>query len=159
MKTRAGFDDFVLRVKKAAGCDDLPLPSYATEEAAGIDLRAAIAHEAGHAIAIMPGGILSVPTGIEVEIPKGYEGQVRGRSGLAFNHNVFVPHAGTIDSDYRGEIRVIIKNEGREAFMLRRGDRIAQLVISPVARVIIEEATELSSTERGRGGFGSTGTK
>ena len=132
----------------------LPLPSYASEGAAGLDLRAAVDEE----VVIPPGGWALIPTGMKVAIPEGFEGQVRPRSGLALRHGIALLNApGTVDSDYRGEVKVILVNLGREPFVVRRGDRIAQLVISPVARAEVEVVERVSPTRRGEGGFGSTG--
>ena len=143
-----------IRVKRKKGFEDLPLPFYATEGASGMDLFAAIEN----AVVIRPGRWEVVPTGIYVEIPKGYEGQIRPRSGLAKDHGVTILNApGTIDSDYRGEISVILINLGEKEFLVRRGDRVAQLVITPTVRVVFEEVSEISLTKRGEGGFGSTG--
>jgi dUTP pyrophosphatase len=142
-----------LRVARVAGAEDLPLPSYATEGAAGLDLRAAVARE----LVLAPGERVLVPTGLRVAVPRGYEAQVRPRSGLALRHGILLPNApGTIDSDYRGEVQVILWNAGPAPFAIARGDRIAQLVVAPVARVLLEEG-ELDATSRGAGGFGSTG--
>jgi dUTP pyrophosphatase len=136
------------------GCEDLPLPAYETEHAAGMDLRAAV--EAP--ISIAPGARALVPTGILIAVPPGAEAQVRPRSGLAFRHGIsMVNTPGTIDADYRGEIMVILINHGAEPFEITRGDRIAQLVIAPVYRATWREVNELSPTDRGAGGFGSTG--
>ncbi len=130
------------------------MPAYATAGSAGCDLRAAI--EAS--LLILPGGRARVPTGIAVAIPAGYEGQVRMRSGLAHDKGLALLNApGTIDSDYRGEIQVIIANLGAEPVTLERGERIAQLVFAPVARANFERVPELPSSSRGQGGFGSTG--
>lgn len=132
----------------------LPLPSYASEASSGLDLRAALERE----VTIPPGGWALIPTGIKVAIPLGFEGQVRPRSGLALKHGITILNApGTIDSDYRGEVKVILVNLGREPFVVRRGDRIAQLVVLPVAKAKVEVVKEVSPTERGEGGFGSTG--
>jgi dUTP pyrophosphatase len=129
-------------------------PAYETEHAAGMDLRAAIEGE----LVLDPGRVAPVPTGIRIEIPPGYEGQVRGRSGLALRHAVGVPNApGTIDADYRGEVTVLLVNWGTEPYTVRRGDRIAQLVIAAVARARLEIAESLTETARGAGGFGHTG--
>lgn len=139
----------VLRDEKAAA---LPLPAYATPFSSGMDLRAA--EEA----LLLPGEWASVGTGLSVEIPEGFEGQVRPRSGLALNHGVTVLNApGTIDADYRGEVRVLLVNHSRDPFTVETGDRIAQLVITPVVRIAWEEVDELEASERGSGGFGSTG--
>lgn len=134
--------------------EGLELPSYATEGAAGCDLRAAIAES----LTLLPGGRTLLPTGLAVAIPEGYEGQVRMRSGLAVRHGLALLNApGTIDSDYRGEIRVILANLGAEPVTIARGERIAQLVIAPVARALFREVAELPATSRDAGGFGSTG--
>ena len=144
----------VRRLPHGAG---LPLPSYASGGAAGLDLSAAIGE--GAIVELPPGGRTLVPTGIAIALPAGYEAQVRPRSGLAVRHGVTVVNApGTIDSDYRGEIQVALVNLGREPFEIRRGMRIAQLVVAPVARVTLMPAEELEKTARGAGGFGSTGT-
>jgi dUTP pyrophosphatase len=130
------------------------LPQYESEGAAGMDLRAFI----GEVITIPPLGRAKIPTGLCLEIPPGFEGQVRPRSGLAFRSGVTVLNSpGTIDSDYRGELEIIIINLGSEPFLVKNGDRIAQLVIAPVYRAEIVETEALSETKRGGGGFGSTG--
>ncbi|HSB18821.1 MAG TPA: dUTP diphosphatase [Anaeromyxobacteraceae bacterium] len=130
----------------------LDLPRYQTAGAAGLDLRA------DEDVLLAPGERRPVPTGLAVEIPPGHEGQVRPRSGLAARHGIGMVNApGTIDSDYRGEVVVILVNHGQAPFAARRGERIAQLVIAPVARVEVELAERLSDTDRGDGGFGSTG--
>lgn len=134
----------------------ISLPTYQTENAAGLDLQAAITRN----ISLTPGERLLVPTGLIIAIPEGYEGQVRPRSGLALKHGVTVLNApGTIDADYRGEVSVILVNHGGVPCLIRPGDRIAQLVIAPVARIPIQSTSldSLSTTERGAGGFGSTG--
>lgn len=134
--------------------EGLPLPAYATDGAAGCDLRAAIQAE----LTITPGGRTLVPTGIAVAIPEGYEGQLRMRSGLAHDAGLALLNApGTVDSDYRGEIRVIVANLGTEPVTLHRGDRIAQLVMAPVARARFDEVGRLPDSVRNTGGFGSTG--
>lgn len=136
---------------------DIPLPRQATEGSAGTDLCAAVEAE----LVLEPGEISAVPTGFALAIPAGFEGQIRGRSGLALRHGISLPNApGTIDSDYRGEVHVILQNGGQEPFHVRRGDRIAQLVIAPVATVEWEEVAELpdlGTTKRGKGGFGHSG--
>lgn len=143
-----------IRFKRLPGGEELPVPSYETEGAAGMDLRAALAA----AVVLGPLARALVPTGFAVEIPPGYEGQVRPRSGLAAKHGLGVVNApGTVDSDYRGEIKVILINFGSEPVEIRRGDRVAQLVIAPVAKAWVEEACDLGSTGRGAGGFGHTG--
>ena len=145
-----------IRVKlvREPDCDDLALPEYATAHAAGVDLRAAVTAE----VVLSPGQRLLVPTGLRIALPDGYEAQVRPRSGLAIRHGIGMVNApGTIDADYRGEIMVVLINWGHEPFPIRRGDRIAQLVVAPVTRVEWEEAPALPPTERGDGGFGHTG--
>ncbi len=133
---------------------DLPLPAYATEGSSGMDLCAAVEGE----YVIPAGETVLVPTGFRMEIPRGYEGQVRPRSGLAVKHRIGVLNApGTIDADYRGEVKVILTNFGKEDFVVRRGERIAQLVIAPVTRAVWDEVTDLDDTKRGTGGFGHTG--
>lgn len=135
---------------------DLPTPRYETEAAAGMDLRAAVEGDAP--IVIPPGGRALVPTGLALQFPAGYEAQVRPRSGLANQRGVTVLNApGTIDADYRGEVKVLLVNHGHEAFSVERGARIAQLVLAPVSRAEIVEADVLHQTARGQGGFGSTG--
>lgn len=130
----------------------LELPRYETDGAAGMDLRA------DEPFALAPGERRLVPTGLALELPPGYEGQVRPRSGLAARHGVALVNApGTIDSDYRGEVKVIVVNLGQEPVSFARGDRVAQLVVAPVARARIELADELEDSKRGAGGFGSTG--
>jgi dUTP pyrophosphatase len=136
--------------------EGLDLPAYATEGSAGCDLRAALQAD----LTITPGGRTLVPTGVAVAIPSGFEGQVRMRSGLALERGLALLNApGTIDSDYRGEIRVIVANLGAEPVTLQRGDRIAQLVVAPVVRATLERTDELPPTARSSGGFGSTGDK
>jgi dUTP pyrophosphatase len=134
--------------------DGLAVPCYRSAGAAGLDLCAAVEGE----LVLAPGERLAVPTGLAIAIPDGFEGQVRPRSGLAMSHGVTCLNSpGTIDSDYRGEIKVLLINHGRDSFVIRRGMRIAQLVIAPVARAEIELSSELDATPRGAGGFGSTG--
>lgn len=135
---------------------ELPLPERASPGSAGLDLRAALAEP----LRLEPGSIALVPTGFVVEIPPGWEGQVRPRSGLAVRHGVTLANPpGTIDSDYRGEVRVALVHLGSEPYTVRRGDRIAQLLLAPVPEVEIVEVDELTASERGDGGFGSTGTR
>ena len=137
---------------------DLALPSYQSETAAGLDLLAAVPE--GAPLAIAPGRYVAVPTGIAIALPPGVEAQVRPRSGLARNHGVTVLNApGTVDSDYRGEIQVLLINHGTEIFQVTRGMRIAQLVIAAVIRIRLNEQDKLDQTTRGSGGFGSTGTR
>lgn len=144
-----------VKVRRASG-DDRSLPRYQTDGAAGMDLHAAI----DYAILLAPGERRAIPTGLILEIPSGYEGQIRPRSGLALKHGVTVLNApGTIDSDYRGEVAVILINHGTEPFTIERGDRVAQIVFAPVVRAELVETSETSETHRGIGGFGSTGKK
>ena len=151
-----GAERVVALVTRVAGNDDLPLPAYATEGAAGLDLRAAVERPT----VIPPGERALVPTGIQLALPSGFEGQVRGRSGLALRNGIVLPNApGTIDSDYRGEVSVILWNTSREPFVLQRGDRIAQLVVARVARIAWQESASLDDSARGGGGFGSTGAR
>ncbi|MDR0449958.1 MAG: dUTP diphosphatase [Treponema sp.] len=132
----------------------LALPRYETAGASGMDLRAFLAED----VEIPPGGRVSLPTGLFLQIPPGYEAQVRPRSGIAARYGVTVLNSpGTIDADYRGELRILLINLGSESFRVRNGDRIAQLVIGPVSRALLEEGSVLAETERGSGGFGSTG--
>lgn len=136
--------------------EGLPLPAYQTPGAAGLDLLAAIAPNAK--VVIEPGARELVPTGLRLELPLGFEGQVRPRSGLALKNGVTVLNSpGTIDSDYRGEVAVILINLGSEPFEITRGARIAQLVVAPVTQAVLVEAADLAGSARGAGGFGSTG--
>lgn len=145
-----------IRFKRLAGNDDLPLPEYATEGSAAFDLRAGV--PAGAEQVLEPGARLMIETGFAVAIPDGYEMQIRPRSGIALRHGVTVMNSpATIDSDYRGHVCVCLVNLGREPFVFRRGDRIAQAVVAPVTHVRIVESAELDGTLRGLGGFGSTG--
>ena len=134
----------------------LPLPRQQTPGAAGLDLAAALAPD--EVIEIAPGAVAMIPTGLTIAIPQGYEAQIRPRSGLAARHGVTVLNSpGTVDSDYRGEVKVLLINHGNAPFPVRRGERIAQMVVAPVSRVILEERETLDATERGEGGYGSTG--
>lgn len=143
-----------LRVRRLEDDRDLPLPEPASPGAAGLDLRAAVPRE----ITLAPMERARVPTGLVLEIPPGWEGQVRPRSGLALRHGVTLVNApGTVDSDYRGEVAVLLINLGTDPYTVRRGDRIAQLVLSPAAAVTVAEVEEVGDSERGDGGFGSTG--
>lgn len=143
-------------VKRLPHAADLPLPAAATAGAAGLDLAAAVPAEAP--ITIAPGGFERVPTGLAIALPEGYEGQVRPRSGLAAKHGLTVLNApGTIDADYRGEVQVILINHGPAAVEITRGMRIAQLVVAPVVAAVLDEVETLPDTDRGAGGFGSTG--
>jgi dUTP pyrophosphatase len=133
---------------------DLPLPTYATSEAAGMDLLAAVAAP----LAIQPGERALIPTGLAIALPPGHELQIRPRSGLALRHGIVLANSpGTIDADYRGEIQVIVLNAGSDPFTVERGIRIAQAVLAPVLRAEWLEVTELDTTRRQAGGFGSTG--
>lgn len=144
-----------VRIVRLAHGEGLAPPSVATDGAAGADLRAAVDAE----VVIQPGHREAVPTGFVMEIPEGFEGQVRPRSGLAIRQGLTVVNApGTIDSDYRGEVKVLLVNLGFEPVEISRGDRIAQLVIAPVTRAQFVEVGELAPSDRGAGGFGSTGT-
>ena len=139
-------------IARSGRAKDFPLPEYATPASAGLDLRAS------EGCVIPSGGRALVPTGLRIALPEGYEAQVRPRSGLALEHGVTLPNSpGTIDADYRGEIGVILMNLGQEPFVVEPGDRIAQMIVAPVTRVAWSEAEELDATERGEGGFGSTG--
>ncbi|MFM9936194.1 MAG: dUTP diphosphatase [Novosphingobium sp.] len=145
-------DPVSVLVKRLPGNDDLPLPAYATSGAAGMDVVSA------EDVDLAPGARHAVATGLAMAIPEGFEIQVRPRSGLALKHGVTVPNTpGTIDSDYRGELKVIMINLGGETFSVRRGDRVAQLVLAPVTRASWLEVETLDETARGAGGFGSTG--
>jgi len=147
-------DNISVRVVRLPHCGDLSLPAYQTQGSAGMDLLAAVSEP----LTIPPGAWKLVPTGLSVAIPVGFEGQVRPRSGLALRHGLIVLNTpGTIDSDYRGEIRVILANLGREPFVVERGERMAQLVFSRIARVEWQEAASLPPSFRGEGGFGHTG--
>jgi dUTP pyrophosphatase len=135
--------------------EDLDIPHYATEGSAGLDLCAAVDGE----IHIQPHETSLIPTGFAIELPVGYEAQIRPRSGLALKHQVGILNSpGTIDSDYRGEVKIILSNFGKEPFTIRRGDRIAQMVVGRYTRVEWEEVTKVNDTARGTGGFGHTGT-
>jgi dUTP pyrophosphatase len=135
----------------------LPAPAYATADAAGLDLSAAVEDDAP--VTLAPGERGAIPTGIQLAIPQGFEGQVRPRSGLALKNAVTVLNApGTIDADYRGEVKVILVNLGPEPFEITRGMRIAQLIFAPVVRASLTQTSSLDETQRGEGGFGSTGT-
>jgi dUTP pyrophosphatase len=143
----------IVRLPHAA---DLPLPAYESAQAAGMDLRAAVPED--EPLVLRPGSRFPVPTGLALALPPGFEGQVRPRSGLAFKSGVTCLNTpGTVDADYRGEVKVILINHGEEDFTIRRGDRIAQLVVAPVVQAKWVEVESLDDTARGAGGFGSTG--
>ena len=145
-----------VRVKRLPHGKDLPLPTYQTASSAGLDLQAAIAPQT--TLVIEPGSRELVPTGLAIELPEGFEAQIRPRSGLALKKGVtLVNTPGTIDADYRGEIGVIVINHGAEPFEIVRGDRIAQMIVAPVVQARLLEVDDLSSSDRGAGGFGSTG--
>ncbi len=144
-----------VQIRRSPEAKDLPLPRYASEGASGMDIRAAVKEK----VVLMPGEIKLIPTGISMALPPGYEAQIRPRSGLALSHGIgMVNSPGTIDSDYRGEIKIILINWGKEPFVVKRGDRIAQVVFTRVFRAAFEVVDELSQTMRGEGGFGHTGT-
>lgn len=143
-----------IKVERMPSAEGLPLPQYETEAAAGMDLRAAL----DEPLVLGPGERCAVPTGLKIALPPGYEAQVRARSGLALKHGIALVNApGTIDADYRGEIRVILINLGQEPFTITRGDRIAQMIVAPVTRAEWEPVVSVDETSRGAGGFGSTG--
>lgn len=147
-----------LKVVRLAHASGLALPAYQSAGAAGLDLVAAVPEHAP--VLLLPGKRVMVPTGLTMEIPRGYEGQVRPRSGLAAKHGVTVLNSpGTIDADYRGEVQVILVNLGDAPFAIARGERIAQLVLAPVVQASLAEAKALRATMRGAGGFGSTGMR
>ena len=147
-------DTIILKVKRLDNNTDLPLPSYQSDGSSGLDLRAAV----NKALTLQPGDIELVPTGLSISLPEGYEAQIRPRSGLALKHGLaFVNAPGTIDADYRGEIGVIAINLGKKPLTIKRGERIAQMVIQKVSRAIVEEVDELDTTQRGEGGFGHSG--
>ena len=136
----------------------LPLPTYATSGAAGADIRANFPPNAREGVEIVPGGRALVPTGLAVAVPRGFELQIRPRSGLALKHGITLPNSpGTIDSDYRGPLGIIVMNAGSEPFRIRHGDRIAQAVLAPVTMAAFNVVKALDDTDRGSGGFGSTG--
>ena len=145
-----------VNVQQLAHAAGLALPAYQTAQAAGLDLLAALPEDAP--LLLAPGSMAMVPTGLSIALPDGFEAQVRPRSGLAAKHGVTVLNApGTIDADYRGEIAVLLINHGKAPFTIHRGERIAQMVIAPVARAELVVTTALTATQRGSGGFGSTG--
>jgi len=147
-------DRINIKIKRFKGSEDIPLPAYESEGSSGMDIRAAVKEP----VPLMPGDIRLIPTGLAVSVPPGYEAQIRPRSGLAFKYGIgMVNSPGTVDSDYRGEIGIILINWGSELFMVKRGDRIAQMIISKVYRAEFEEANDLDTTSRGTGGFGHTG--
>ncbi len=143
-----------VHMKRQPGTADVPLPEYMSEHASGMDVRAAVTEP----VTLAPGQVGLIPTGFHIAIPPGYEVQVRPRSGLALKNSIMVVNSpGTIDADYRGEVKIILGNMGREPFTIKRGDRIAQLVLQRVARVQWEVRADLAETDRNHGGFGHTG--
>jgi dUTP pyrophosphatase len=145
-----------VRIMRLPHLGELPLPAYQSALAAGLDLSAAVPADAP--VAIAPGGRALIPTGVSIALPPGHEGQIRPRSGLAVHHGVTVLNApGTIDADYRGELQVVLVNLGAETFVVRRGMRVAQIVIAPIQHAKLVETPSLDGTERASGGFGSTG--
>lgn len=140
--------------KKMPHAAGLQLPAYESSHASGMDVRAALQEP----LNLKPGQRTLVPTGFKMALPEGYEAQIRPRSGLAYRNGITMLNTpGTIDADYRGEVKVLVINHGEEAFTIRHGDRIAQMVIAPIQQVFVEEVQELPDSERGKGGFGSTG--
>ena len=147
-------DNVKILFKKLPHAHDLPLPGYKTAHASGMDLRAALESP----VDLEPGSRMLIPTGLKMALPDGYEAQIRPRSGLAYRNGITMLNTpGTIDSDYRGEIKVLAINLGEGTFRINHGDRIAQMVIAPVVRASVHNSKELDETERGEGGFGSTG--
>lgn len=145
-----------IEFKKLSHAKDLPLPRYESSSAAGMDIRAALEEP----VVLKPGERTLISTGLQMAIPEGFEAQIRPRSGLAIRHGITMLNSpGTIDSDYRGEVKVIAINHSSENFTVEHGDRIAQMVIAPVTQFPVQEVDDLDSTERGEGGFGSTGVK
>lgn len=143
-----------VKIARTSDALDVPVPAYATPGSAGMDICAAVADP----LVLHPGDTALVPSGFRIELPLGYEAQVRPRSGLAINHSVVILNApGTIDSDYRGEVMIIMANLGKKDFLIRRGDRIAQLVVAQFVRVLWDESPNINDTQRGSGGFGHTG--
>jgi dUTP pyrophosphatase len=144
----------IVNVQRLPHGADLPLPSYATAQSAGLDLMAAVQAD----VTLAPGARQLIPTGLAIALPAGFEAQVRPRSGLALKHGITVLNSpGTIDADYRGEVQVLLINHGNQPFVIRRGDRIAQMVVAPVTQIAWHTVEKLDETERGSGGYGSTG--
>ena len=147
-------DNPIVSVRRRPECADIPLPSYETAGSAGMDLAAAVDGD----VIVGPGERSLIPCGFHMALPSGYEAQVRPRSGLAVKHGISLANTpGTIDSDYRGEVKVPIINHGSAAFTITRGMRIAQMVVAPVSRAMLQEVEDLPTTDRGEGGFGHTG--
>jgi dUTP pyrophosphatase len=148
-------EEIEVYIKRLPECSDIPLPEYATDGSAGMDIRAAVEETA----TLNPGERKLIPTGISIALPHGFEVQIRPRSGLAFKHGIMLVNSpGTIDSDYRGEIKIILFNSGKEPLEIKRGDRIAQMVISSYSRAKLIPSDTLPETDRGPGGFGHTGS-
>lgn len=146
----------ICKFQKLSHASGLPLPAYETADSAGMDLRAAV----DQPVELKPGKRMLVPTGLKMAIPQGYEAQIRPRSGMAYKHGITMLNTpGTIDSDYRGEVKLLAVNLGDETYTINYGDRIAQMVIAPVSRAAISEVENLEETVRGEGGFGSTGVE
>ncbi|CAN5434075.1 dUTP diphosphatase [soil metagenome] len=146
----------ICQFQKMPHASGLPLPGYETEDSAGMDLRAAV----DEPVELKPGKRMLVPTGLKMAIPRGYEAQIRPRSGMAYKHGITMLNTpGTIDSDYRGEVKLLAVNLGEKPYTINHGDRIAQIVIAPVCRAKITEVKNLEKTARGEGGFGSTGVE
>jgi dUTP pyrophosphatase len=151
---RGALERIPIKIKRLDDTTDLPLPSYESDGSSGMDIRASVTAP----VRLNPGDIRLIPTGLAVSVPRGYEAQIRPRSGLALKHGIgMVNSPGTIDSDYRGEIGIIVINWGRKPFTIRRGDRVAQMIITRVYQADIMEVALLDSTERGEGGFGHSG--
>jgi dUTP pyrophosphatase len=154
--TASSQDEVRVRVRRLPHAAGLPLPAYESDGAAGLDLRAAL----DAPLELAPGAIAMVPSGLAIEVPAGFEMQLRPRSGLAARHGITLANSpATIDSDYRGEVRVALVNHGREAFVVERGMRVAQMVLARVPRVAWDEVEDLSASARGAGGFGHTGVE
>jgi dUTP pyrophosphatase len=151
---RGVLEKIPIKIKRLDETADLPLPSYESEGSSGMDLRASVTKP----VLLNPGEIRLIPTGLAISVPHGYEAQIRPRSGLALKHGIgMVNSPGTIDSDYRGEIGIIVVNWGKKPFTIRRGDRVAQMIITKVYKADVTEVGALESTERGEGGFGHSG--
>jgi dUTP pyrophosphatase len=147
-------DTIVVKFKRLDNNADLPLPSYQSDGSSGLDLCAAVSND----LTLQPGDIKLIPTGLSISLPEGYEAQIRSRSGLALRYGLGLVNApGTIDADYRGEIGIIAINWGKKPVTIKRGERIAQMVIHRVSRAIVKEVNELDTTQRGKGGFGHSG--
>ena len=147
-------DTIVVKFKRLDNNADLPLPSYQSDGSSGLDLCAAVSNN----LTLQPGDIKLIPTGLSISLPEGYEAQIRSRSGLALRYGLGLVNApGTIDADYRGEIGIIAINWGKKPVTIKRGERIAQMVIHTVSRAIVKEVKELDTTQRGKGGFGHSG--